>query len=547
MDKRTITAFIMIFLVAFSYPYIMQKLFPHLSPPPPEEEVITDEENEKLSKEEAVQSPAQEHEKDLPQEKEEFSLETFEEKKIPLAIGDVSFTFSNRGGSISSVEFLKYQTSFDYSSSEEYVLAISSIGRFSGLENMQFTIEEQTDTRIVWQSILKEENLKIEKIFETTDKDYLYTVRLKLTNLGPEKFYMERGPVIVSGSIITQEKKRRYAVEEATALRVDDEIQRIPKKKIEGALWMDSKYRWVGLQEPTVCFILMNRDKAIDGWGVSKKIELIKGNGKEEKGASETEIITTMAKLEVADIPPGDSVTYNMTFYAGPKLYYHLASIGNDFKRILDFGKMLAPISRGIIWGLNKLFHVFHNYGICIIIITIIVKIILYPLTHSSMKSMKRMKDLQPHMEAIREQYKDDPQRMNREVLALYKKHKVNPVGGCFPIFLQLPIFIALFKTLNNAVELKGASFLWIKDLSAPDTIFMIGSFPVNVLPLIMGLTQFISQKQTVTDQKQAQMMYFMTVFFMFIFYNMPSGLVLYWLISNVLSIIQQGMINKKT
>ena len=148
-------------------------------------------------------------------------------------------------------------------------------------------------------------------------------------------------------------------------------------------------------------------------------------------------------------------------------------------------------------------------------------------------------------MEAIREQYKDNPQRMNREILALYKKHKVNPVGGCFPIFLQLPIFFALFKTLNNAVELKGASFLWIKDLSLPDTIFTIGSFPVNVLPLIMGLTQFISQKQTTTDKKQAQMMYFMTAFFMFIFYNMPSGLVLYWLISNVLSIVQQSIINK--
>ena len=136
---------------------------------------------------------------------------------------------------------------------------------------------------------------------------------------------------------------------------------------------------------------------------------------------------------------------------------------------------------------------------------------------------------------------------MNKEVLGLYKKNNVNPVGGCFPMLLQLPIFIGLFKTLNNAVELKGASFLWISDLSAPDTLFHIGTFPINILPIIMGVTQFISQKQTLTDKKQAQMMYFMTVFFLFIFYNFPAGLVLYWLVSNLLSIVQQSMINKSS
>jgi len=355
---------------------------------------------------------------------------------------------------------------------------------------------------------------------------------------------MEQGPVISIGTLNEHKnRKNRFAIIEATALDIEGNIQRVSKKSITGSVWTDLKYKWVGIQGITMCYILQNDNSYLNGWNYEKRIEV----EQEKTKLIKKEIIKSYARLPEQNIPPHQKITYKLTYYAGPKLYYHLASIGNDFNKIINFGTILSPISRFIIWGLNILYKIFKNYGICIIILTIIIKIILYPLTKSSMVSMKKMKELQPQMEEIREKYKDNPQKMNQEIFALYKKHKVNPVSGCFPIFLQIPIFFAFYKTLINAVELKGAHFLWIKDLSLPDTIIHIGSFPINALPIIMGITQLISQKQTSTDKKQEQIIYFMTIFMLMIFYNMPSGLVLYWLVSNIVSIVQQWMINKHT
>ena len=551
MDKKTLTAFVLIFLIAIIYPRVLRTMFPDLVPPPVEEQTIdepaltTDKKIDGVYSEKAPSANKEKEESEIVSDNnDDLSLVEFDEKIFSFESEEMLFNFSNRCGSIQAVDFLKYPTSYSFTSSEDYILGLSSVGSLSGLENLEFVVTENSERRIVLESVLKDDELKIEKILERTDKEHFYTFRLRITNNSQNKYYMKDGPVINAGSVIFDEKdkrRKRYAAQEATAFMISEEVQRIKKNDIEGSIWKDNKYIWVGIQDPTVCFIFMEKEKILAGWNISKKIELFT----KDDDADNIEIITSSAKLRSIDIAPMDTVEYEVAFYAGPKLYYHLASIGEDFNKIIDFGKMLAPISRTIIWGLNKLYSFFHNYGICIIILTIMIKIMLYPLTHSSMKSMKRMKDLQPHMDEIREQYKSDPQKMNREVMALYKKHKVNPLGGCLPMFLQLPIFFALFKTLNNAVELNGASFLWIKDLSAPDAV-PIGPYFVNILPLIMGVTQFISQKQTITDKRQAQMMMFMPILFTFIFYNMPSGLVLYWLISNVLSIIQQSMINKK-
>jgi YidC/Oxa1 family membrane protein insertase len=553
MDKKTVTAILLILLVALAYPQILQKFFPNLYPPQVQEQAVPEEPAASSADAERAREPEQaaagdKKEKAPGEEKpgeEHLVQAVYEEKFFSYDDRVVSLQFSNRGGGMKSAKFKKYKTDLSFTSPEEYILSVLSIGTFAGLENQEFQVKQLEGGKLFFEAVIPERNLKIEKTFEPGGKDYFFLCRIRITNTGEQKFYMPRGPVVVAGTVVFQGKKSRsYAKEEATALPKGGEVMRKPRKEIEGSIWEDGLFQWVGVQDTTACFIFMGNDKSIDGWNVSKRLEL-EGQGPEEKEPLQTEVITSAAKLQGADIGPGDSTEYTVSFYAGPKLYYHLASVGMDFKKIVDFGKWLAPISRSIIWGLNKLHFYFSSYGICIIILTAIVKIILYPLTHSSMKSMQRMKELQPHMEAIREQYKNDPARMNREVMGLYKKHKVNPVGGCFPMLLQLPIFLALYQTLNNAVELQGASFLWIKDLSVPDTVAFIGSFPVNILPVIMGLTQFISQKQTLTDPRQAQMMNFMTIFFMFIFYSMPSGLVLYWLVSNVLSIIQQAIINK--
>jgi len=159
---------------------------------------------------------------------------------------------------------------------------------------------------------------------------------------------------------------------------------------------------------------------------------------------------------------------------------------------------------------------------------------------------MKQMQAIQPLVNEIRANNKDNPKKMQKEMMMVYKEYKVNPMSGCLPMLAQLPIFIALFTTLRGAIELKGASFLWIHDLSVPDTVFSIGAIPVNILPLIMGVTMVWQQKLTpVADPNQAKMMMLMPVVFTFLFYNFPSGLVLYWLVNNILSIWQQYKITK--
>jgi YidC/Oxa1 family membrane protein insertase len=189
---------------------------------------------------------------------------------------------------------------------------------------------------------------------------------------------------------------------------------------------------------------------------------------------------------------------------------------------------------------LNIFFSVFKNYGVAIILLTVVVRLILYPITFKSMKSMKDMQKIQPLITEIREKYKDDKEKMNQEVMRLYQSHKINPLGGCLPLLLQLPIFIALYKALFVAIELRQSPFcLWIKDLSEMD--------PYYVTPIVMGLSYFLQQKMTPTsaDPTQQKMMMLMPVVFTVIFLNLPSGLVLYFFVSNLLSIAQQVYMNK--
>jgi len=175
------------------------------------------------------------------------------------------------------------------------------------------------------------------------------------------------------------------------------------------------------------------------------------------------------------------------------------------------------------------------NYGVAIIILTILIKILFHPLTRKQYESMREMQKIQPKMQAIREKFKNDKERMNREVMDLYRTHKINPLGGCWPMLLQIPVFFALYKALLNSIELRHAPFmLWIQDLSEKD--------PCYVTPIIMGVTMFLQQKMTPAagDPNQQKMMMFMPIIFTFLFLSFPSGLVLYWLVNNILTIGQQ-------
>jgi YidC/Oxa1 family membrane protein insertase len=249
-------------------------------------------------------------------------------------------------------------------------------------------------------------------------------------------------------------------------------------------------------------------------------------------------------------IAAGGAVERNFTLYAGPKEYNTLSRIAYEEKNSLDlvmnfsgfFGYFAKPLLASMN-GLHNLLGI--SYGWAIVVITILIKLLFWPLTNASTKSMKRMARLQPEMKALQEKYKEDPQKMQRKLMEFMKENKVNPMGSCLPLLLQMPIFIGFYTMLQSAIELRGAPFLWINDLSSPDTLFYIPllAIPFNLMPLLMGATMLYQARLTPMspgmDPAQQAMMRYMPLIFIFILYGMSSGLTLYWTVQNILSIVQ--------
>ena len=265
----------------------------------------------------------------------------------------------------------------------------------------------------------------------------------------------------------------------------------------------------------------------------------------------------TIAVQATPTIAPGQAWEGRVTLFVGPKEYDRLKALGLEGS--INFGGFPIPRQYGglpmewlgvpILLLLNWVYRHVGNYGVAIILLTVVSKILFYPLTVKSMRSMKAMQALQPQINALRNKYKGDPQRLQKETMELYRSHKVNPMGGCLPMIAQVPIFYALYLALSVSVDLQNATFLcfgslfgvnfWICDLASHD--------PTYVLPLLMGVTMFLQQKMTPVggDPRQAKMMLVMPFVFTFMFLNLPAGLVLYWTVSNVLQILQQWYMDR--
>lgn len=239
-------------------------------------------------------------------------------------------------------------------------------------------------------------------------------------------------------------------------------------------------------------------------------------------------------------LEPGDLRRDEFQIYAGPREYQRLVALGNDEAELMHFG-MFKWISQFLLNSLNWLYGLTGNYAFAIILLTVCIRLAMWPLQNKATMSMKRMAAIAPKMQELREKYKDDPTRMNQELMGLYKKYKINPFGGCLPMLVQLPIFFGFYWMLATAVELRNNGFLWISDLSQPDTIFTIFGFPVNPLPLLMAGTMLWQMHVTpkTGDTMQRRIMLVLPVIFLIFCYNFASALALYWTVQNLVSIVQ--------
>jgi YidC/Oxa1 family membrane protein insertase len=258
--------------------------------------------------------------------------------------------------------------------------------------------------------------------------------------------------------------------------------------------------------------------------------------------------------MEMVNIQPNSSIDNKFVLYAGPSSIPVLKELNCGFEATVDYG-WFGGISK-VMMAVMGFFHtVTHSWGFSIILLALLINIITFPLTMKSFKSMQKMQELHPQMEQLKKQYKDSPDKLNKEIMELYRKYKINPLSGCLPILLQMPIFIALYAALLKSIELRNTSFFWIKDLSAPDAVRLPFTLPlignsINILPLIMVAAMVVQQKistktmgsAVTAEQKEQQkiMLIVMPIVFGFMFYGMPSGLVLYWVVNTLLTMTEQ-------
>jgi YidC/Oxa1 family membrane protein insertase len=334
-------------------------------------------------------------------------------------------------------------------------------------------------------------------------------------------------------------KQSRFAFQGPVAY-INDEYQDIAPDDIEDQDTFSGKIDWAGYTSQYFMTAVMPKTP------VDARIKLSYAND-----IAANRFVQKMDRLD-----PGKQGQYDYTYYMGPKSYKLLSGYDNSLKKAINFG-WFDIIAKPLLITMNTIHDFIPNYGIAIILLTILIKLVFWPLGTKSYKSMNEMKKVQPLMMELREKYKDDKQRMNQEVMGLYKTYKVNPASGCLPLLVQMPIFFALYRMLYQAIELRHAPFFgWISDLSAPDRLFhfdvaiplMDAPAGIPVLTLLMGASFLLQQKMTPTagDPMQAKMMMLMPIFMTVLFINFPAGLVLYMFVNNIISMGQQYYTQKK-
>jgi YidC/Oxa1 family membrane protein insertase len=388
-------------------------------------------------------------------------------------------------------------------------------------------------------------NIRLVKkfIFNNESYDFKMTVELQnMQNLIADKMYFVNAP----NGLQSSEKNLRDDMYYAKAgVSASGNVNKIVKTN-NSTTKISGDIDWVGVRTKYFALAIIP---------TSRKGTLATIYGEDTVSPKSSSI--KLKKYSITLTMPflGDTIVHDeYKVFFGPLDYDIIRKYQIKLEDFMDFGwKIIRPISLFILWSFKKLHSIISNYGIVLIIFSILIKIILWPLTHKSTKSMKEMQKLQPKIEEIRIKYGKDPARMNKETMKLYQEAGVNPMGSCLPMLLQMPLLYSLFIVFRSTIELRGAGFIgWIKDLSNPDTIAVLPfSIPiygnsVNILPLIMGITMFFQQKMTSTDTKQKAMIYFMPIFLTLIFNSFPSGLTLYYTLFNILSIVEQKWLTSK-
>ncbi|KPJ61178.1 MAG: hypothetical protein AMJ46_02340 [Latescibacteria bacterium DG_63] len=453
-------------------------------------------------------------------------------------------TFSSRGGVLTSLKLKQFEGLNDAlvnlvrqevrdAGGGEVGLVINSERGHVDLASVTFSVSDSVDEKsgrirkLSFLAVDEASGTSVVKTFSFRDASYVIGLEVELRGVSSKEEKLECLVGWTGGLSLTETNEKEELRAMATVSLLGTEMIRdnVGSFKKEPLKEHSGNVMWSGVRSRYFIAAL------VPPQGVVNRVMSF---GDHESNVTGTQLAIPISVTGVTKT--------NWTLYLGPIELWKLRELGVGLERTVNMGwSWIRPVSQLVLQFLVACHKVFPNYGSVIILLSALTKLLFYPLTKSSMKSMREMQKLQPEIQKLKEKLKKDPQRMNKEVMGLYKKHKVNPLGGCLPLLLQMPVFIALYNVLMHSIEMRRAHFVWwITDLSSPDTIAVVGGFAIHLLPLLMGASMFWQQKMTPTDPRQAAMMYFMPVLMLVFFYSLPSGLVLYWTANNLMTIAQQ-------
>jgi YidC/Oxa1 family membrane protein insertase len=553
MEKRTLMAFVLSFLILILWSVVFGPKSDQV--PKPKEP------KEKAATEKSVATPTAPKQtapvaQKAPATKQIEAGPKVDEKKIEIHTPLYRAVISNSGPSITSFKLKRFRQTLNPDAP-----LIEMVNLKEGTEDFLRIAFERLNSgkngKITFQADPDVSNLKLntsprELVFKGTSPDglsirqtyrfypdqYRIDVKIELANKSANTI---KGTVASYLKALPPQDKRSYYSYVGLAILLDQDLKEVEIEEADDSKEFKGRINWIAYEDDYFISAIIPQDP--------------------EKGIFRGRMLPS-GLLEGRHLPPAISLNPSeqaapqYTLYIGPRDLETLKHLGKNLERAVNFG-WTDIIAKPLLYVLRFFNQYINNYGVSIILLTILVKILFWPLTHKSYKSMKEMQKLQPRIAKLREKYKNNKQEMNKEMMGLYKTYKVNPMGGCLPMIIQIPVFFALFRLLGSAIELRHAPFfLWIKDLSAPDRLFsfpfsipfMTPPYGIPVLTLLMGASMFIQQKMTPTpgDPTQAKIMMFLPIIFTFLFINFPSGLVLYWLVNNILSIGQQYRIQKR-
>jgi YidC/Oxa1 family membrane protein insertase len=494
------------------------------------------------------------------------------EQLIVITNDDARYTFTSRGGGLKSIQLLKYPETVSPLWKKEMatnavatlnahapVPLLAILGNTNLVGNGNFTLTKINDGVRAEKTF--KDGLVITKEFHISS-NYLVDASVKLANttaktlavpaqewvvgtatpMGPDDNGAYVGLMWYDGKHAKSETESYFSTN-TTILGI---FHRTPKTEYRAG---ENNVVWAATHNQFFTIIAMPPTNEIAEQMVARPVDLAPFTLDDEIPTAPPVGIQTALVYPAQTLTANSGTERHIVFYAGPKEYRTLARIGEQFQNradlVMQFG-FFGFFAKALLLAMNWVHDITHvGYGWVIVLITIIIKVVFWPMTAASTRSMKRMQALAPEVKALKEKYKDDPQKFTQKQMELWKKNKVSPVSGCLPMFIQMPVFFGFYTMIRSAIELRGAHFLWVSDLSKPDTLFIIPGthFPFNLLPLLMGATMLwqshLQPPSPGMDPSQAKMMRYMPLFFMVFLYNYSAGLALYMTVSYLLTIVQ--------